>query len=94
MPEESPKKLDSPEDKAPWIKAAIGGGAGTLITLFNTSDLPKLTLGAGLGGVTMAVSAFVEPIAKRANSGLGQAGDATAVAIGKTLIQSRLLALC
>lgn len=32
----------------------------------------------------MLVYAFVEPIAKRANKGLGQAGDATAEAIGNT----------
>ena len=92
MPDPSPQTPNSSEDKSPWneklaeilIKAAIGGGAGTLITLFNTSDLPKLALGAGVGSAGMAAYAFVEPIAKRANKGLGQAGDATANAIGKT----------
>jgi GUN4-like/NACHT domain len=76
-------------EKSPWneqlagilIKALIGGGAGSIITLVSSSELPKIALGAGLGGIGMAVYAFVEPIAKRANKGLGQAGDATATAI-------------
>lgn len=92
MPEEPSQKPEAKEDKSPWheklaeiiIKAVIGGGAGTFITLLNTSDLPKLLLGAGIGGAGMLVYAFVEPIAKRANKGLGQAGDATAEAIGNT----------
>ncbi|NDJ15876.1 NACHT domain-containing protein [Myxacorys almedinensis] len=91
MPEEPTPKPDKQEEKSPWneklaellIKAAIGGGAGTVITLLSSTELPRLALGAGIGGAATMVYAFVEPIAKRTNKGLGQAGDKTADAIGK-----------
>ena len=89
MPEETPK----PETQGAWneqlagiiIKTLIGGGFGTFITLLNTSELPKLALGAGVGGAASGaitlLSAFVDPITKKAKEKAGKAGEATAGAL-------------
>ena len=61
-----------------WI-AAGGMTFGGLVTILNTTELPKIALGAAAGGVMTGggalVYAFANPIGKRAKAGAEAAGN-------------------
>ncbi len=85
MPE-SPKP-EAEDKNASWnlklaeiaIQAIVGGSFGTFVTLLSSSDLPKLALGAAIGGVgAPIVLAVTEPFSKRLKRGAGYVSETTA----------------
>ena len=94
LPEVQPKDKDSivptgmdgwkvELGKVVWTWVAAGGVSfGSLVTLLNTTDLPKIAIGGlvggGLSGTGALVYAFVDPIARRAKKGAAEAGHGAA----------------
>ena len=94
LPEVQPKDKDSivptgmdgwkvELGKVVWTWVAAGGVSfGSLVTLLNTTDLPKIAIGGlvggGLSGTGALVYAFVDPIARRAKKGAAKAGHGAA----------------
>jgi predicted NACHT family NTPase len=68
--------------KVLWTWMAGGASIGSLVTILNTTELPKIALGAsaggGLTGAGAIVYAFVNPVGKRIKDGATSAGNATA----------------
>jgi hypothetical protein len=83
----SPQPPKEKDEKTPWnlqlagilLQAMAGSGFSTLITLLNTSDLPKLALAGVLGGVGAPIAVAIgKPISKRLEQGAGFVGEAAA----------------
>ena len=100
LPKDETKEKESivPSGMAPWkmelgkaLWAWIAGGAsiGSLVTILNTTELPKLALGAVAGGALTGVGAIgyalVAPTGKKAKKGADKMGEGLAdVARGTT----------
>jgi hypothetical protein len=71
--------------KVLWTWMAGGASIGSLVTLLNTTELPKIALGAAAGGALTGggavVLAFANPVGKRVKEGAEAAGNATADAL-------------
>ena len=106
LPKDETKEKESivPSGMAPWkmelgkaLWAWIAGGAsiGSLVTILNTTELPKIALGAAAGGALTGsgslILAFSNPVGKRFRDGASLAGNATADALSdvakKQLVQ-------
>ncbi|MBE9033327.1 GUN4 domain-containing protein, partial [filamentous cyanobacterium LEGE 11480] len=64
-----------------WKWLSGGAALGSLVTVINTTDLPKIALGAAAGGALSGggaiVYAFADPVGKRAKKAAGAAGNKT-----------------
>jgi hypothetical protein len=96
MPEESEKESEDKPDPSPLkeqiaafllkaIPVTLASGAGGFIALLGTTDLPKIALGAGIGGATTVLSALLVPSFKKAKEGADWAGKAGANTLGRTV---------
>ena len=75
--------------KALWAWIAGGGALGSLVTVLNTTELPKIALGAAAGGALTGggavVLAAVNPVGRKVKKGAGAAGNAVANAMEETV---------
>lgn len=60
------------------LPVVLGTGAGAGISLLNTTDLPRIALGAGIGGAGTLGYSLVAPTFKKAKKQADKAGEATA----------------
>ena len=71
--------------KALWTWIAGGGALGSLVTVLNTTELPKIALGAAAGGALTGggavVLAAVNPVGKKVKEGAEAVGNAAANAM-------------
>jgi GUN4-like/NACHT domain len=96
MPEEPAKESEGKSDSSPLkeqiaaflikaIPVTLASGAGGFIALLNTTDLPKIALGAGIGGVGTLGYSLVAPSLKKAKEGADRVGESGADTLGRTI---------
>jgi GUN4-like/NACHT domain len=66
------------------IPTLFASGVGGVIALIGTSELPKIALGAGIGGAASVGYSLVSPSLKKAKKGVDQIGEAGAETAEKT----------